>query len=89
VKSLKEFGLNLKGKDCFKKELEKKKEKENLPFTYSAQQPIYPIPQRPVIRLSFFFFSADADTWAPPVSLPFPFPFFFFSPLPSRPDAVA
>jgi hypothetical protein len=32
VKSLKEFGLNLKGKDCFKKELEKKKEKEKLTF---------------------------------------------------------
>jgi hypothetical protein len=61
VKILKEFGLNLKGKDCFKKKFEKKEEEEkkkkkNLHFTFSAQRPIYPIPQRPVILLFFFFF---------------------------------
>jgi hypothetical protein len=53
---LKKFGLNLRGKDCFKKSLKKRKEKGKKKaylLTFSAQRPIYPLPQRPVF---FFFF---------------------------------
>jgi hypothetical protein len=63
---LKEFGLNLKGKDCFKKSLKKRKRKEeNLPsylLSLAAQRPIYPLPQRPVTLLSFLFFPRTLTT---------------------------
>jgi hypothetical protein len=51
---LKEFGLNLKRKDCFKKEFEKeKKEKAYLP-TFPAQRPIGLLPA-PARTASFLF----------------------------------
>jgi hypothetical protein len=47
---LKEFGLNWKGKDCFKKSLKKRKEKEKKKtylLTFSARRPSGPsIPSR-------------------------------------------
>jgi hypothetical protein len=83
---LKEFGLNLKGKDCFKKSLKKRKRKEESLPSYllspAAQRPIYPLPQRPVFFFFFlFFFPAGADIWAPPVSLSPPLSFLL--PLPA------
>jgi hypothetical protein len=75
---LKEFGLNLKGKDCFKKSLKKKKKKRRK-LTFLPSQPGGPAAHLsppaaarhpPLLSL----FPVDADDWAPPVSLsPFPF----------------
>jgi hypothetical protein len=71
-KSLKEFGLNLKRKVCFKKSLKKKRKKEKaylLTFRPSqACRPTKPSRSSPPNRPPFLF-PADADTWAPPVSL--------------------
>jgi hypothetical protein len=88
VKSLKEFGLNLKGKDCFKKNLKKKRKRKEEKLTFyllspAAQQPIYPIPQRPVTLLSFLFFPQTLTTGPRLSASPLPFPFFFFTSLPS------
>jgi hypothetical protein len=88
-KSLKEFGLNLKKKkSCFEKEFEKeKKEKTYLPTFRPSQacRPTKPPRSGPPNRLLFLFFSTDADTWAPPVSLTFPLPFFFPASWPAVP----
>jgi hypothetical protein len=83
---LKEFGLNLKGKDCLKKSLKKRKEKEKKKaylLTFSARRPSGPsIPSRSgPSSSSFSFFPADADIWAPPVSLSPPLSFLL--PLPA------
>jgi hypothetical protein len=88
---LKEFGLNLKGKDCFKKSLkEKEKEKKKAYLlTFSARRPSGPsIPSRSGPSSSSF--SLRALTSGPRLSAsPLPFPFFFLSPLLSRPGAAA
>jgi hypothetical protein len=41
-KSLKEFGLNLKRKVCFKKSMKKKRKKKSLPSHHSAQPGLPP-----------------------------------------------
>jgi hypothetical protein len=69
-KSLKEFGLNLKRKVCFKKRVRKRKEKKrkltSLPFGPAGP----PKPSRSGPSPSSpFLFPADADDRAPPVSL--------------------
>jgi hypothetical protein len=92
-KSLKEFGLNLKRKVCFKKSLKKKRKKKrkltSLPFGPAGlpahQNPLAAARHPPLL----FIFPADADIWALPVSLSPPLPFFFLTPLPSRPGAAA
>jgi hypothetical protein len=90
-KSMKEFGLNLKRKVCFKKSLKKKKkEKAYLPSLRPSLPAGPPKPFRSgPSPSSLFLFPADADIWAPPVSLSPPLPFFFLTPLPSRPGATA
>jgi hypothetical protein len=59
-KSLKEFGLNLKRKVCFKKSLKKKRKKREslppFPSTQPACRPTKTLSQRPVTLLSFLFF---------------------------------
>jgi hypothetical protein len=91
-KSLKEFGLNLKRKVCFKKSLKKKRKKEKLTFSpfgpaWPAGPPNLPAAAHPTALL--FFFLADTDTWAPPVSLS-PSPSFLLPHLgASRPGATA
>jgi hypothetical protein len=91
---LKEFGLNLKGKDCLKKSLKKRKEKEKKKaylLTFSARRPSGPsIPSRSGPSSSSCSFSPRALTSGPRLSAsPLPFPFFFLSPLLSRPGAAA
>jgi hypothetical protein len=92
-KSLKEFGLNLKKKkSCFEKEFEKeKKEKTYLPTFRPSQacRPTKPPRSGPPNRLLFLFFSADADTWAPPVSLTLSPSFLLPRLAASRPGAAA
>jgi hypothetical protein len=77
---LKEFGLNLKGKDCFKKSLKKKRKKESLPSQPGSPAAHLSLPQRPVFFFFFFFFPADADIWALPVSLSPPLSFLLLLP---------
>jgi hypothetical protein len=78
---LKEFGLNLKGKDCFKKSLQKKRKKKltSLPSQPGGPAAHLSLPQRPVFFF-FFFFPTDADIWAPPVSLSPPLSFLLLLP---------
>jgi hypothetical protein len=60
-------------KSCFKRSLKKKRKKRKqtlLTFRPSqACRPTKPSRSGPPNRPPFLFFSADADTWAPPVSL--------------------
>jgi hypothetical protein len=74
---LKEFGLNLKRKVCFKKSLKKKRKKEKITFPPNP-------PAAAHLTASPFLFPADADTWAPPVSLS-PSPSFLLPHLAAQP----
>jgi hypothetical protein len=91
-KSLKEFGLNLKRKVCFKKSLKKKRKKRKLtslpfgPAGLPAHQNRPAAARHPPL---LFLFPADADIWAPPVSLSPSLSFLLLQPLPSRPGAAA
>jgi hypothetical protein len=78
-------GLKMK----FKKKKEKKKTSSAPLSAQTAQRPVGQHPRRPTSPPLLFLFPRDADTSAPPVSLPFPFPFFFFLSLPNRPGAAA
>jgi hypothetical protein len=88
---LKKFGLNLRGKDYFKKKFEKKKRKrkeESLP-SYLLSPTAHLSPPA-AARLLLFLFSSRTLTSGPCVSAsPLPFPFFLLSPLLSRPGAAA
>jgi hypothetical protein len=69
-----------------------KKKEKNLPPYLSAQPACWPaifFPQRPTKPPLLFFFSVDADIWAPPVSLSPPLRFFFLTPPPGQPGAAA
>jgi hypothetical protein len=91
---LKEFGLNLKRKVCFKKSLKKKKkkrEKAYLPSLRPSRPAGPPKPSRssPPNRPPFLFSPRMLTTGPLLPASPPPFPFFFSTPLPSRPGAAA
>jgi hypothetical protein len=91
-KSLKRFDLNLKRKNGLKMKFEKEKKRKLRRLPFQPRRPSGPSANNragPPLLLSFFFFPASADTWAPPVSLSFPFPFFFFPSPPNRTGAAA
>jgi hypothetical protein len=70
-KSLKEFDLNLKRKVVLKEVCKKRKKEKAYLSPFGPARPAGP-PDSPASgppNRPFFFFSADADTWAPLVSL--------------------
>jgi hypothetical protein len=83
--------LNLKRKVCFKKSLKKKKKKKDYPLTFWPSQACRPTksPRSGPPNRLLFFFLADADTWAPPVSLTFSPSFLLPHIAAGRPGAAA